>query len=98
MFDCSRLVALLLAKFGQDDGTIATRQEWRMAEAFERVLLDAAYIYLTIEDEEDIEEDNDEKMDVDWDIDCENMESRSSPSYTPFIEFGVSPYLLNRYF
>ncbi|EYC18655.1 hypothetical protein Y032_0026g1294 [Ancylostoma ceylanicum] len=62
-----------------------------MAQAFERVLLDAAYCDLTIEDEEDIEEDNDEKMDVDWDIYCENIETRSSPSNTPFIEFGGKP-------
>ncbi|EYB98593.1 hypothetical protein Y032_0130g1555 [Ancylostoma ceylanicum] len=51
-----------------------------MAEASERVLLDAAYCDLTIEDEKDLEEDNDEKMDVDWDIECENIETRSSPS------------------
>ncbi|EYC10014.1 hypothetical protein Y032_0058g2942 [Ancylostoma ceylanicum] len=51
-----------------------------MAETFDRVLLDAAYCDLTIEDEKDLEEDNDEKMDVDWDIDCENIETRSSPS------------------
>ncbi|EYB93042.1 hypothetical protein Y032_0187g1132 [Ancylostoma ceylanicum] len=63
------MVALLLAKFCQGDVTNATHQERKMAEAFERVLLDAAYCGLTIEDEEDIEEDNDEKMDNDWDID-----------------------------
>ncbi|EYC09227.1 hypothetical protein Y032_0009g720 [Ancylostoma ceylanicum] len=51
-----------------------------MAEASDRVLLDAAYCNLTIEDEKDLEEDNDEKMDVDWDIDCMNIETRSSPS------------------
>ncbi|EYB96970.1 hypothetical protein Y032_0145g2514 [Ancylostoma ceylanicum] len=69
-----------------------------MAEAFERVLPDAAYSGLTIEDEEDIEEDNDEKMNIDWDIDCENIGTRSSPSDTPFIEFGASAYLSDRYF
>ncbi|EYC25545.1 hypothetical protein Y032_0011g1268 [Ancylostoma ceylanicum] len=69
MFDCSRVVALLLAKFGQGDATNATHQERKMAEAFERVLPDAAYCGLTVEDEEDIEEDNDKKMDIDWDID-----------------------------
>ncbi|EYB81718.1 hypothetical protein Y032_0375g233 [Ancylostoma ceylanicum] len=62
MFDFSRMVALLLAKFGLGDVTNATRQERKMAEAFERVLLDAAYSDLTVEDEEYIEEDNDEKM------------------------------------
>ncbi|EYB86491.1 hypothetical protein Y032_0278g1172 [Ancylostoma ceylanicum] len=62
-----------------------------MAEAFERVLLDAAYCDLTVEDEEDLEEDNDEKMDVDWDTDCENIETGSSPSNTPFIELGSKP-------
>ncbi|EYB81733.1 hypothetical protein Y032_0375g242 [Ancylostoma ceylanicum] len=70
MSDCSRVVALLLAKFGQP----------KMAEASDGVLLDAAYCDLTIEDEKDLEEDNDEKKDVDWDIDCENIETRSSPS------------------
>ncbi|EYC03313.1 hypothetical protein Y032_0095g2867 [Ancylostoma ceylanicum] len=69
-----------------------------MTEAFERVLLDAAYCDLTIEDEEDLQEDNDEKMDVDWDTDCENIGTRSSSSNTPFIECGASPYLLNRCF
>ncbi|EYC24174.1 hypothetical protein Y032_0014g2367 [Ancylostoma ceylanicum] len=59
-----------------------------MVEAFERVLLDAAYCDLTIEDEEDLKEDNNEKMNIDWDIDCENIGTRSSPSNTPFIEFG----------
>ncbi|EYC05661.1 hypothetical protein Y032_0081g1509 [Ancylostoma ceylanicum] len=96
MFDCSRVVALLLAKFGQGDITNATRQERKMAEAFEGVLLDAAYCDLTIESGEDLEEDNDEKMDIDWDIDCENIGTRSSSSNTPFIDFGASPYLLNR--
>ncbi|EYB85836.1 hypothetical protein Y032_0290g1551 [Ancylostoma ceylanicum] len=47
-----------------------------MAEAFERVLLDAAYCDLAIEDEEDLEEDNNEKMDVDWDTDCEHRNSQ----------------------
>ncbi|EYC45237.1 hypothetical protein Y032_0435g1423 [Ancylostoma ceylanicum] len=98
MFDCSRVVALLLAKFGQGDVTNTTHQERKMAEAFERFLLDAAYCDLTTEDEENVEEDNDEKMDVDWDTDCENIGTRSSPSNTPFIEFGASPYLLSRYF
>ncbi|EYB86561.1 hypothetical protein Y032_0204g1877 [Ancylostoma ceylanicum] len=88
MFDCSRVVALLMAKFGQGDVTNTTHQERKMAEAFERVLLGAAYCDLTVEDMEDLEEDNDEKMDVDWDIDCENIETRSSPSNTPLIEFG----------
>ncbi|EYC44176.1 hypothetical protein Y032_0470g2035 [Ancylostoma ceylanicum] len=87
MFDCSRVVALLLAKFGQGDVTNATRQESKMAEAFERVLLDAAHCDLTIEDEEDLEEDrdNDEKMDVNWEMDCEDIETHSSPSNAPFI-------------
>ncbi|EYC26403.1 hypothetical protein Y032_0010g1135 [Ancylostoma ceylanicum] len=62
-----------------------------MAEAFQRVLLDAAYCDITIENEENVEEDNDEKMDVHWDIDCENIGTRSSPSNTPFIEFGSKP-------
>ncbi|EYC14610.1 hypothetical protein Y032_0040g305 [Ancylostoma ceylanicum] len=62
-----------------------------MAEAFKRVLLDAAYCDLSIEDEEDLEANNDEKMDVDWDRDCENIETRSSPSNNPFIEFGGKP-------
>ncbi|EYC01515.1 hypothetical protein Y032_0106g3736 [Ancylostoma ceylanicum] len=70
MFDCSRVVALLLAKFGQRDVKNATHKERAMAEAFERVLPDAAYCGLTIEDEEDIKEDNEEKMDIDWEIDC----------------------------
>ncbi|EYC16205.1 hypothetical protein Y032_0034g2856 [Ancylostoma ceylanicum] len=51
-----------------------------MVEAFDRVLLDAAYCDLTIENEEDLEGDNDKKMDVDWDIECENIETRASPS------------------
>ncbi|EYC36877.1 hypothetical protein Y032_0847g2665 [Ancylostoma ceylanicum] len=61
-----------------------------MAEAFERVLLNVAYCDSTIEDEECLD-DNDEKMDVDWDVHCENIETRSSPSNTPFIESGGKP-------
>ncbi|EYB85832.1 hypothetical protein Y032_0290g1547 [Ancylostoma ceylanicum] len=91
MFDCSRVVALLLAKFGQSDVTNTTHQKRKMAEAFERVLLDAAYCDLSIEDEEDLEANNDEKMDIDWDIDCENIRTRSSPSNTSYIEFGGKP-------
>ncbi|EYC13931.1 hypothetical protein Y032_0042g607 [Ancylostoma ceylanicum] len=49
-----------------------------MAEAFDRVLLDAAYSDSTIEDKEYLEEDNNEKMDVDCDIDCGNIETSSS--------------------
>ncbi|EYC44216.1 hypothetical protein Y032_0468g2010 [Ancylostoma ceylanicum] len=98
MFDCSRVVALLLAKFGQGDVTNTTHQERKMAEAFERVLLYAAYCDLTVEDEENVEEDNDEKMDVDWDIDCENIGTRSSPSSTPFIEFGGKPIPIEQVF
>ncbi|EYC07794.1 hypothetical protein Y032_0069g399 [Ancylostoma ceylanicum] len=85
-------------KFGQGDVTNATHQERKMAEAFERVLLDAAYCDLTIEDEENVEEDNDEKMDVDWDVDCENIGTRSSPSNTPFIEFGGKPIPIEQVF
>ncbi|EYC21068.1 hypothetical protein Y032_0020g210 [Ancylostoma ceylanicum] len=69
MFDCSRVVALLLPRFGQDDITNATRQECKMEENFARVLLDAAHSNLTMEDEEDLEGDNDVRMDVDWAID-----------------------------
>ncbi|EYC40403.1 hypothetical protein Y032_0613g671 [Ancylostoma ceylanicum] len=100
MFYCSLLVAFLLAKFGQGDVTNATHQERKMAEAFERVLLDAAYCDLTIEDEEDLEEDrdNDEKMDVDWEMDCENIETHSSPSNAPFIEFGGKPVPIEQVF
>ncbi|EYB99773.1 hypothetical protein Y032_0120g929 [Ancylostoma ceylanicum] len=58
-----------------------------MAEAFERVLFDAAHSDLTIEDEKD-PEDNDEKMDVDWNVDCEKIETRSS---SLFIDFGGEP-------
>ncbi|EYB84608.1 hypothetical protein Y032_0313g2184 [Ancylostoma ceylanicum] len=90
MFDCSRVVALLLAKF-KGDATNATRQVRKMAEEFESVLLDAAYSYMTVEYEEDLEEDNDEKMDVDWDLDCDNIETSCSPSNAPFIEFGSKP-------
>ncbi|EYC20608.1 hypothetical protein Y032_0021g308 [Ancylostoma ceylanicum] len=78
MFDCSRVVALLLAKFGQGDVTNTTHQERKMA----------FYCASTIEDEEYIKENNAEKMDVDWDMDCENIETRSSSSNTLFIEFG----------
>ncbi|EYC11136.1 hypothetical protein Y032_0052g2241 [Ancylostoma ceylanicum] len=49
----------------------------KMAEAFERDLLDATYCDLMIEDDE---EDNDENMDVDWDVDSKNIETRSSSS------------------
>ncbi|EYC14089.1 hypothetical protein Y032_0042g712 [Ancylostoma ceylanicum] len=96
MFDYSRVVALLLAKFGKGDVTNATRQQHEMAEAFESVLVDAAYSDLTIEDEEDLEEDNNKKMDVDWDINCANIETRSSRSNAPFIQFGGKTYLSNR--
>ncbi|EYC10145.1 hypothetical protein Y032_0057g2788 [Ancylostoma ceylanicum] len=61
-----------------------------MAEAFERVLLNVAYCDSTVEDEESLD-DNDEKMDVDWNVDCENIETRSSPSNTPFIESVGKP-------
>ncbi|EYB97894.1 hypothetical protein Y032_0136g1984 [Ancylostoma ceylanicum] len=91
MFDCSCVVALSLAKFSHGDVTNTTHQKRKMAEAFERVLLDAAYCDLTREDEEDLEEANDEKMDVNRDIDYENIETRSSPSNTPFIEFMGKP-------
>ncbi|EYB91257.1 hypothetical protein Y032_0208g2078 [Ancylostoma ceylanicum] len=67
MSDRSRVVALLLVKFGQGDITNRIRQDHKMAEAFERVLLDAAFSELMIQDEEYLD-DNDEKMDVDWDI------------------------------
>ncbi|EYC38780.1 hypothetical protein Y032_0696g1609 [Ancylostoma ceylanicum] len=73
MFDCSRVDALLLAKFGHGEVTNATRQERKMAKAFERVFLDAAYSDLMTEGEEGHEEDNDEKMNADWDIDRENI-------------------------
>ncbi|EYC36255.1 hypothetical protein Y032_0914g3026 [Ancylostoma ceylanicum] len=63
----------------------------KMAEAFERDLLDAAYCDLTIEDEEDLKENNDEKMGVDWDMDCENIRTRSSSSNTPFVKFVGKP-------
>ncbi|EYB92744.1 hypothetical protein Y032_0190g1241 [Ancylostoma ceylanicum] len=63
-----------------------------MAEAFGRVQLEAAYYEMMIEDEEDLEKDNDEKMDVDPDSDCENIETRSSPSNS-----GASPCLSERY-
>ncbi|EYB81507.1 hypothetical protein Y032_0381g356 [Ancylostoma ceylanicum] len=69
-----------------------------MAEASERILLDAVYCASTIEDEEYIEENNAEKMDVDWDMVCENIETRSSPWNTRSSNSGASPYLLNRYF
>ncbi|EYC21993.1 hypothetical protein Y032_0018g3651 [Ancylostoma ceylanicum] len=88
MFDWSGVVALLLAKFGQGDATNAIRQKRKMAEAFERVLLDAAYSDLATKDDENLEEDNDEKMDVVWDIDCENIETRSSPSKAPSSNSG----------
>ncbi|EYC45399.1 hypothetical protein Y032_0429g1301 [Ancylostoma ceylanicum] len=92
------MVALLLAKFGQGDVTNATHQECMMAEAFESVQLEAASYEMMTEDEEDLEEGNDEKMDIDWDIDCENIGTLSSPSNTPFIEFRASAYLSDRYF
>ncbi|EYB88946.1 hypothetical protein Y032_0239g3323 [Ancylostoma ceylanicum] len=98
MFDCSCVVALLLAKFGQGDVTNATRQERKMAGAFERVLLDVAYSEFAEEDEEDLEEDNDEKMLVNWDMDRENIETRSSPSTAPFIEFGGKPIPIGQVF
>ncbi|EYB92029.1 hypothetical protein Y032_0199g1676 [Ancylostoma ceylanicum] len=98
MFDCSRVVALLLAKFGQGDVTNTTHQERKMAEASERILLDAVYCASTIEDEEYIEENNAEKMDVDWDMVCENIETRSSPWNTPFIEFGSKPIPIEQVF
>ncbi|EYC16180.1 hypothetical protein Y032_0034g2843 [Ancylostoma ceylanicum] len=98
MFDCLRVFALLLAKFGKGGVTNGTRQERKMAEAFERVLLEAAYYEMTIEDEEDLEDDNDEKMDFDRDIDCENMETRCSPSNAPFIEFVDKPISIEHVF
>ncbi|EYC17750.1 hypothetical protein Y032_0029g1849 [Ancylostoma ceylanicum] len=69
-----------------------------MAETFERVLLDAAYCDSTIEDEEYLEEDNAEKMEGDWDRDCENIETRSSLSTAPFIEFGIKLILIEQIF
>ncbi|EYC44101.1 hypothetical protein Y032_0472g2069 [Ancylostoma ceylanicum] len=53
--DCSRVVTLLLAKFGYGDITSATRQERKMMLAFQRVLLDAAHSDSMIEAEEDEE-------------------------------------------
>ncbi|EYC17494.1 hypothetical protein Y032_0030g2087 [Ancylostoma ceylanicum] len=63
-----------------------------MAEVFESVLLNAAYSDLTIQNEEYLD-DSDEKMDIDWNIDCGNIETRSS---LLVIEFGASPYLSSR--
>ncbi|EYC24791.1 hypothetical protein Y032_0013g2110 [Ancylostoma ceylanicum] len=65
-----------------------------MAEASERILLDAVYCASTIEDEEYIEEN---KIDVDWDKVCENIETRSSPWNTPFIEFGSKPIPIEQF-
>ncbi|EYC09492.1 hypothetical protein Y032_0060g3146 [Ancylostoma ceylanicum] len=89
MLDHARVVALSLAKFGQGDIINATRHEHKMAEAFEKVLLDVASCDLTIEDEEYIEEDNDEKMDIVSDIDCEDIETHCSHCYC-FERFLVS--------
>ncbi|EYC29286.1 hypothetical protein Y032_0006g2886 [Ancylostoma ceylanicum] len=55
-----------------------------MTKAFER---DADHSDLTVQDNEYFD-DNDENMDVDWDIDCGNIETRSSPLV---IEFGGNP-------
>ncbi|EYC32568.1 hypothetical protein Y032_0003g1661 [Ancylostoma ceylanicum] len=98
MFGCSRVVALLLAKFGKGDVTNGTCQERTMTEAFESVLLEAAHYDMRIEDEEDLEEGNDEKMDVDPDLNRENIETSSSPSTAPSIEFGGKPMLLGEVF
>ncbi|EYC05854.1 hypothetical protein Y032_0080g1401 [Ancylostoma ceylanicum] len=62
--------------------------ELSSCELLKRILLDAAYSDLTVEDEEYLEENDDEQMDVDWDMDCEDIETRSSSSNTPFIKFG----------
>ncbi|EYC13780.1 hypothetical protein Y032_0042g524 [Ancylostoma ceylanicum] len=69
-----------------------------MAGAFKIVLPDVLYCDLTVEDEEDVEEANDEKMHVDWDIDCENIETRSSPSNASFIEFRGKPIPMEQVF
>ena len=55
MFHYSRVVALLLVKFGKGGVTNANNQERKMAQAFEKVLLNAAHSDLTIEAEEDEE-------------------------------------------
>ncbi|KAL6723368.1 hypothetical protein Aduo_018380 [Ancylostoma duodenale] len=68
MFEPSRVVALLLARFGPGDGNCATRDERKLAEAFGRILLEAAHCELTIADEEELEVDDEEKMDEEWDI------------------------------
>ncbi|EYC28873.1 hypothetical protein Y032_0007g3471 [Ancylostoma ceylanicum] len=44
-----------------------------------KVLLDNAHCDLAREDKEDLEANNDEKMDVNWDKDCGNIGARSSP-------------------
>ncbi|EYC26277.1 hypothetical protein Y032_0010g1060 [Ancylostoma ceylanicum] len=54
-FDCSRVIALLLVKFAKGAVISATRQERKLAQTFERVLLDAAYSDLTVEAEKDEE-------------------------------------------
>ncbi|EYC17838.1 hypothetical protein Y032_0029g1901 [Ancylostoma ceylanicum] len=68
MFEPSRVVALLLARFGPGDGSCATRDERKMAEAFGRILLEASYSELAIAEEEDLEVDDDEKIDREWDM------------------------------
>ncbi|EYC01959.1 hypothetical protein Y032_0103g3562 [Ancylostoma ceylanicum] len=43
MFEHSRVVAFLLARFGPGDGSCANRDERKMAEAFGRILFEASY-------------------------------------------------------
>ncbi|EYC02133.1 hypothetical protein Y032_0102g3512 [Ancylostoma ceylanicum] len=63
MFEPSCDVVLLLARFGPGDGSCATRDERKVAEAFGRILLQASYSELAIVDEEDLEVDDGEKID-----------------------------------
>ncbi|EYC24558.1 hypothetical protein Y032_0013g1969 [Ancylostoma ceylanicum] len=87
-----------MSEFGQGDVNNTTRQKHKMAKAFERVLLEVALCDLKIEEEEDLEEDNDGKMEVDCDIDCENIETRRSPLNDPFIEFVGMPISIEQVF
>lgn len=51
MLEPSCVVAVLLAKFGQGDSSSATRDERKLADAFGRILLEAAYSELVVADE-----------------------------------------------
>ncbi|KAL6730123.1 hypothetical protein Aduo_001118 [Ancylostoma duodenale] len=99
MFEPSRVVALLLARFGPGDGNCATRDERKLAEAFGRILLEAAHCELTIADEEELEVDDEEKMDEEWDIMSEIDEVCSPLPYeSGFVGFGGKPIPVEQVF